>query len=47
MDERELIIAALLKALRAEWTNETPVADMVRWCGVTAEELAAVENRFQ
>jgi hypothetical protein len=47
MTEQALIIAALLKGLRNEWPEGTPVADMIRYCGVTAEELAAVEKRFQ
>lgn len=46
MEDNELIISALLKALREEWPEETPVADMVRYVGVTPEELAAVERRF-
>lgn len=46
MKEQELIMTALLKGLRDEWPEETPVADMVRRSGVTADEISAVEKRF-
>lgn len=41
----ELVISALLNALRDEWPKDTPVADMVRYTS-TAEELAAIQSRF-